>query len=200
MSGTFSRSKDLPSPHRCARWVAACRRGVALFRLRGEVQLPLRPRSSGGRGGCPPASRVSLAAAALNFPSPSLLSMCHQACQGSHLPPPPLVCFGRKDASPTALSLRYQGAVQGACPRAAGTAGEGRNIAGGRGLSGPRTCVPGPEERTLPKHELTGGGSPLASGAKALSRDYPEAKLSRPPTPRPPSLLNHTPLQHHPAV
>lgn len=104
MSGTFSRSEDLPSsPRRCARWVAACRRGVALFRLRGEAQLPLRPRSSGGRGGRPPASRVSLAAAALNFPSPSLLPMCHQACQGSHLPPPPPVCFGRKDASPGSL-------------------------------------------------------------------------------------------------
>ena len=60
MSGTFSRSEDLPSsPRRCARWVAACRRGVALFRLRGEAQLPLRPLSSGGRGGRPPASRVS---------------------------------------------------------------------------------------------------------------------------------------------
>ena len=152
------------SPRRFVRWVAACGRGVALFRLRGEVQLPLRPRSGGGRGGCPPTSRVSLAAAALNFPF-SLPSL--------HVPPSlprvlaseermrlPLLsaCSTREPSREAATGLRRQ-------QRKAETSLAGRH------LSDPRTCVPGPEERTLPKHELTGGDSPFANGTKALTRD-----------------------------
>ena len=80
------------SPRRFARWVAACGSGVALLRLRGEVQLPLRPRSGGGRGGCPPTSRVPLAAAALHFPF-SLPSFHVPPSLPRVSPPAPLVCF-----------------------------------------------------------------------------------------------------------
>lgn len=58
-------------------------------------------------------------------------------------------CFRRKDASPTALSLQYQGAVQGGCHRAAGTAEEGRNIAGGQIPLRPQDLRPRPRRRDL---------------------------------------------------
>lgn len=72
---------------------------------------------------------------------------------------------------------------------------------GGRDLSDPRTCVPSPEERTLAKHELTGGDSSFANGSKALTRDCTLRRGVLKSCPgRPPSLLHHTHIQHHRAI
>lgn len=94
MSGTFSRSKALSSftsPRRFARWVAACGRrespssGCAVSAAAPASALG----GGGGRGGCPPTSKSLWLLQLCASPSPSLLSMCHQACK--IMPPAPLV-------------------------------------------------------------------------------------------------------------
>lgn len=91
MSGTFSRSKALsslllPADSRAGSPSSGCavKCSCPCVRARG--------RGVGGRGGCPPTSRVPLAAAALHFPF-SLPSFYVPPSLPRVSPPAPLVCF-----------------------------------------------------------------------------------------------------------
>ena len=104
------------------------------------------------------------AAAALNFPF-SLPSL--------HVPPslPRVLASEERMRLPLLSACSTRESSREAATGLRGQQRKAETSLADRDLSDPRTCVPGPEERTLPKHELTGGDSPFANGTKALTRD-----------------------------